>query len=505
MIPPPIHRGMKILQRELFRIKVELVGVRIAANSTAKFLKVLKDDLFHQPKMKNVANDPESKDTRIILLKSEVQSLEQTNKQNSKLKEFIELKSSINQFGFSRYTVFQKPISQEAISFHVINPTIEQIDDANISQESRDLISHEALGFVKHTVELDYGNWGADDILKAILPEDSEVPSSFTQIGHIAHMNLRDEFLPWKKIIGQVILDKNPKIKTVVNKTDIIDTTFRFFSMEILAGIDNMIAEVKEGNCRFRLDFSQVYWNSRLHSEHERLVNLFKKGDHICDVFAGIGPFAVPAAKKGCIVYANDLNPISYKYLQENGVLNKVQSRIFSYNMDGRDFIRKIVKDLHATLAIAATTTTSAAISKSITGSTFKTQRFQMFDHFVMNLPATAIEFLDAFKGLYHEMESVIDSPLTELPMIHCHCFSKIHFVRSVAPNKDMYCVSFRLNASVAFGAVPSKPEISVSLGLTEQADNDHEEARERKKRKVEVNSADDDHNNGTNEIEEKY
>jgi len=42
------------------------------------------------------------------------------------------------------------------------------------------------------------------------------------------------------------------------------------------------------------------------------------------DVFAGVGPFAIAAAKKGCIVYANDLNPASYKYLQENVVLNKV-------------------------------------------------------------------------------------------------------------------------------------------------------------------------------------
>jgi tRNA (guanine37-N1)-methyltransferase len=41
-------------------------------------------------------------------------------------------------------------------------------------------------------------------------------------------------------------------------------------------------------------------------------------------VFAGVGPFAVPLAIKGCHVYANDLNDRSYFYLQNNAKLNKV-------------------------------------------------------------------------------------------------------------------------------------------------------------------------------------
>lgn len=47
---------------------------------------------------------------------------------------------------------------------------------------------------------------------------------------------------------------------------------------------------------------SKVYWNSRLETEHKRLVDTFKAGQVVVDVMAGIGPFAVPAAQRGCKV-----------------------------------------------------------------------------------------------------------------------------------------------------------------------------------------------------------
>lgn len=47
-------------------------------------------------------------------------------------------------------------------------------------------------------------------------------------------------------------------------------------------------------------------------------------------MFAGVGPFAVPAARNiGCRVHANDLNPNSYKYLLQNVQKNKVTIIMF--------------------------------------------------------------------------------------------------------------------------------------------------------------------------------
>jgi tRNA (guanine37-N1)-methyltransferase len=97
---------------------------------------------------------------------------------------------------------------------------------------------------------------------------------------------------------------------------------------------------------------------------------------------AGIGPFTIPAAKNAhSNVYANDLNPSSYQYLNENVRLNKVQSKVTVYNMDGRDFIKQSLIDLNS----------DRKEKKRIK---LDSSNIQTFDHYVMNLPASALEFL---------------------------------------------------------------------------------------------------------------
>ncbi|KAI7905055.1 guanine(37)-N1-methyltransferase [Cokeromyces recurvatus] len=405
-IAPPLHRGMVKLERSAFNKVVEMLAIKVPTKKVGVVMKDFSKDLFNQPRLRNVEPDPESKDSKLVLLRLDLESI------------------------------------------------------GDLSQDKLDEIRKNGFEVVKHHIELDYDYWTTEQILHAVIPENlTDVPSSFTQIGHIAHMNLREAYYPWKHLIGQVILDKNKNITTVVNKTDNIDTTFRFFKMEVLAGEDNMIAEVRENGCRFKFDFSKVYWNSRLHTEHERLIELFQPKEYICDVFAGVGPFALPAAKKGSIVYANDLNPNSYEWMKTNIKANKITSGIYPYNLDGRAFIRQAVKDLQA----------------------LDTSKWKTFDHFVMNLPATAIEFLDTFRGLYHDKKELFDNTENaKLPMIHCHCFTRssnatedilervsqamkgsrpdplkttLHWVRNVAPKKDMYCISFPLSSEIAFAS----------------------------------------------------
>ena len=277
-----------------------------------------------------------------------------------------------------------------------------------------------------------------------------------------------------RKRIGEVILDKAANVKTVVNKTGIIETQFRTFPMEILAGKDDMNVELKMNGFRFRFNFAKVYWNSRLSEEHERLVNdRFFPGDIVLDAFCGVGPFAVRAARKGCAVQANDLNPESMTSLVENATLNKVPlldfrgmdlkkdqreapekisefGKIAAFNADARDFLRFVFTGLPTLVAFPTAKT-----------------------HVVMNLPATAPEFLDSLIGSIPEN--------SRLPNIHCYCFStaedserrrvdviqrvkgilgipgdrdvemEVRDVRDVAPNKYMVCAHFILPEYVGY------------------------------------------------------
>lgn len=114
----------------------------------------------------------------------------------------------------------------------------------------------------------------------------------------------------------------------------------------------------------------------------------------------GVGPFAIPAAKKECFVHANDLNPQSFHFLKQNANLNHVAKFITAYNMDARVFFVQVFEEI---------------VVK---------QKKDFFDHVIMNLPANAIEFLDVFRKIYLKNEGDL-AHVTKMPTVHCYTFTK--------------------------------------------------------------------------------
>ncbi|KAL3535780.1 hypothetical protein ACH5RR_004241 [Cinchona calisaya] len=504
-----------------FEVQLKLWAIRIPRQHCKVATRILNGYTLDRPRIKPITEDPTGEKTRFLILSENIQ-----------------------------------------------NPDLSDIPNHIIS-ELKALFEIEV---VPYSMTLGYSYWSADHILKQILPSGLEVPSSFETIvkylvgwhldcnlrhwniyltmmidvdvdlsaaGHIAHLNISDELLCYKDVIAKVIYDKNyPRIQTVVNKVGTITNEFRVPKFEILAGKDDMETEVKQYGATFKLDYSLVYWNSRLEHEHLRLISLFQAGEIIYDMFAGIGPFAIPAAQKGCLVYANDLNPDSIRFLKINAKINKVDDLVHAFNMDARKFVTQLMtvplsdlesdngkyQDMTSTeremkvedrsvtdevreafdevsckletvenscsqvnvnvatakrhsetspeenktgggAGIAVSARTKCGSNKRIKGSeSFNKKPWEHVDHVLMNLPASALRFLDAFKGLIQRRHWK-----ASLPLIHCYCFMRstetmeyivseaesalnasiqdptFHKVRDVAPNKAMYCLSFRL------------------------------------------------------------
>ncbi|KAG5976026.1 tRNA(m(1)G37)methyltransferase [Claviceps digitariae] len=380
----------------------------------------------------------------------------------------------------------------------ILKPNIKASVPETWSDELKDATRVGDVRVVPFELTIGYDMWSYLDVMRSILPEDlhGEIPVGFNTAGHVAHLNLRGQYLPFKHVIAQVILDKNSQIRTVINKIDDVGThsEFRTFSYELLAGPDDMLVEVSEAGCVFKFDYSKVYWNTKLGTEHKRICAMFKPGEVVADVMAGIGPFAVPAGKKGVFVWANDKNPESYKYLSEIIKRNKVTEFVKPCLEDGHEFIKQVAdRVLEASQRGDCALIKPAKVSRSAPPkSRPEPTRVPVpptVSHYVMNLPASALEFLHNFKGLYQGHETLF-SPHTEtkLPLIHAHCFAvkadnatafddicqriyheigfqlkpgdaekegevAIHEVRDVAPGKSMFCATFRLPREVAFAA----------------------------------------------------
>ncbi|XP_073122801.1 tRNA (guanine(37)-N(1))-methyltransferase 2 isoform X4 [Henckelia pumila] len=433
-----------MLDESKFDVHFNLLALRIPREKCKLATRVLNGYLLDRPRIKPITEDPTCNKNRYMILSERIQNTDLSEIPSHKVDELKEL-FEIQVFPYS--------------------------------------------------LTLGYSYWSADHILKQILPLGVEVPSSFETIGHIAHLNITDELLQYKDVIAKVLYDT---------------------------------------------------------------------GDIICDMFAGIGPFTIPAAQKGCYVYANDLNPDSIHYLKINAEKNKVDNLVRAYNLDARIFISSLMKVPSSESCLQSDTATlktsgkeemqtngqtkledgnypsgatqdiqveksiwcennqescvkkdanlapakrrpessfeenGVAVSSGVhvpdkkkrglnkcTGGSqiFNSKAWEHTDHIIMNLPASALEFLDAFRGLIERRYWN-----GSLPWIHCYCFVRsnetnesilseaekalgahiqdpiFHRVRDVAPNKTMFCLSFRLpedtcieNVQTAGQSEPSK------------------------------------------------
>lgn len=156
LILPESLRGMKKLNREMFRITVQVPVLKIPVGKIKNVVKNVKISTLRKPGIKPIADidmdDLDHKTHKLILLHPE------------------------------KYANYE---------------SLTEEDKAELSNIGLDLKSLKYMGIV-----LTYGNWNYNEILKAVLPADSDGVAGFSQVGHIIHLNLKEELFEYKEIIG---------------------------------------------------------------------------------------------------------------------------------------------------------------------------------------------------------------------------------------------------------------------------------------------------------------
>jgi tRNA (guanine37-N1)-methyltransferase len=126
----------------------------------------------------------------------------------------------------------------------------------------------------------------------------------------------------------------------------------------------------REYGCEFALDVAEVYFSPRLATERHRVAEQVGAGERAFDMFAGVGPFVVPFAKRGADCVGVDVNERAVAYLRENAERNGVADRVTAVEGD----VREVATEYEG-----------------------------WADRLVMNLPHSADAFLDAAVALAGE------------------------------------------------------------------------------------------------------
>ena len=180
MLPPSAVRGMKVLNKELFRKTVMVPAIQVTRDRINSLIRELK---------KHTINT------------------------------CVGVKKVVDITGIEE--------GKNQVRAILLNP------DYKLSPSEEKCLTESSVTLIEREVQLEFHHWDVRTILTAILPEGCEVISSFETAGHIAHVNLRDHHLPYKHVIGEVILERLIPIKTVVNKLGTIENKYRVFDMEV--------------------------------------------------------------------------------------------------------------------------------------------------------------------------------------------------------------------------------------------------------------------------------
>ncbi|MFA1611192.1 class I SAM-dependent methyltransferase [Halobellus rubicundus] len=254
---------------------------------------------------------------------------------------------------------------------------------------------------------------------------------SYERLGDIVILDEDDD--ERARRIADAVVESDLRAATVVNRASKVRGELRVRDWDVLAGESTETVH-REYGYEFALDIAEVYFSPRLATERHRVIEQVGAEERAVDMFAGVGPFAVPMAGRGAAVVGCDLNPAAVEYLRENARRNGVDERLTAIHGDVR-----ALPDEHGYADWA--------------------------DRLVMNLPHSADDFLDTAVALageecvlhYYDIqheddpfgpgERAIRAAAEAAEPTYDVAVETERVVRSYAPHEYNVCLDVRLTA----------------------------------------------------------
>jgi len=172
------------------------------------------------------------------------------------------------------------------------------------------------------------------------------IPRRWEKIGDVLIIKLAPHLQRYRREIGRVYAEVL-HCKTVLQEKHGISGVYREPHLEIIYGDKNTETIHMENRIRYMLDPQKIMFSSGNMDERIRMSRISKNNEIIVDLFAGIGYFTLPLAvySRPQHIYACEINPLAYKYLCKNIVLNDVTTIVEPLLGDNRNVAPRNVAD----------------------------------------------------------------------------------------------------------------------------------------------------------------
>jgi tRNA (guanine37-N1)-methyltransferase len=135
---------------------------------------------------------------------------------------------------------------------------------------------------------------------------------------------------------AEAVVDSDVRAAAVLNRESKVQGEYRTREWSLVAG-DRTNTVHREYGYEYELDVGDVYFSPRLATERHRVAEQVAPDERAFDMFAGVGPYAIPFADRGASVVATDVNERAIEHLRANAARNGVADRITARHGDVRD------------------------------------------------------------------------------------------------------------------------------------------------------------------------